>query len=128
MSDPITKINEDALQNLHWDKIQRITSQFKIFGDYNFTPIEDDKKALIQQAVSNINDICRPTLKALRYKSNRQELQERIARKLADYEGEFNYCMGASNNMRDSNHCSDKFVNQLNNDAVLYIKEVLKDY
>lgn len=125
---PIAQDDAAALKNLQWDKQKFFPSQFRVFGDYSFVPVQEDRKEEIKKAIQNINDIARPTFSALRYKSNKQELQEKIWRKLDAWTMEFNFCVTSSRNTRDTNYCADKYVSQLKNDAVEYVKNVLKEY
>mmetsp|Transcript_74819 Transcript_74819/g.86868 ORF Transcript_74819/g.86868 Transcript_74819/m.86868 type:complete len:129 (+) Transcript_74819:24-410(+) len=128
MSNPIAQDDAAAIQNLQWERQKFFPNQFRIFGEYGFVPVQDDKKEEIQKAIENINDIARPTLKSLRYKSNKQELQERVWRKLDGYTMEFNVCVTQSKNIRDTNYCADKYISQLKNDGAEYVKSILKEY
>jgi len=126
--DDIDLMNKEALQNMQWQRSQKNMEPLAVYGEYRAPPLGADKKQAMEDALREIHQIITPTLKGLKHTANMVDLQERIYRKFAFYESELNQCIFASKNIRDTNYCADKFVNQLRGEGKQYVLDILKDY
>lgn len=124
----IVEMNKEAADNLDPNKQKRQVQDQVIYGEYNFAPILDEKKQKLQDALNELHTVVTPTLKNLTHSSNAAEIQDRVYRKLAPYENEFNACVFASKNTRDTSYCADRFASQITGDTLDYTKKILRDY
>jgi len=127
-NNPIAQMNQEAAESLDPNKQKRMVKDQAIFGEYNFAPIMEEKKDLLREALNEIHKIVTPTIKGLSHTSNCAEIQDKIYRKIAPWENQFNTCVFNSKNTRDTNYCADTFANQLKGEGVEYTKTILKDY
>jgi len=125
---PIAQMNREAAASLDPNQQRRMVEDQKIFGEYNFAPIMEEKKQALKDALNEIHKIVTPTIKGLSHTSNVAEIQDRIYRKIAPWENQFNVCVFDSKTVKDTNYCADTFANQLRGPGVEYTKSVLKDY
>ena len=85
-------------------------------------------RRLNTKALKEINDIIRPTLVNLHSELNHMELQDRIYNKLLPITNQLNVCLVKARDVRDSNYCSDAFLQQLRTEGIPNVKKVLQDY
>ncbi|KAL4494465.1 hypothetical protein ABPG72_019875 [Tetrahymena utriculariae] len=124
--DPIQKINYEATVNMGRQDL--ITREYTFYSDYEFIPIQEDRKQQMEDALNNLHKIIHPTVTQLKKKANVQEIQDRIYRKLQGWEGELNTCVFSAKNVRDSNYCADRFTNRINTEGVEFVKQILREY
>lgn len=126
--DDVDLMNKEALQNMQWKRSQTNMKELAIYGEYAAPPLTTEKKQQMEDALREIHTIITPTVKGLKHTSNVVDLQERIYRKFAFYESELNTCIFSSKNLRDTNYCADKFINQLKGEGKQYVIDILKEY
>jgi len=124
----IAQMNKEAADNLNPNKQHLMVKDQAIFGEYHFAPIADEKKDQLKEALNEIHKIVTPTIKQLKHTSNVAEIQDRLFRRIAPWELEFNNCIFNSANMRDTNYCADRFTDQLKGEGVEYTKKIIRDY
>ena len=127
-NNPIAELNKEAAENMDPKKQQRMVQDQIIYGEYNFAPIPDEKKKKLQDSLQEIHKVVTPTIKNLAHSSNASEIQDRLFRKFAPWENEFNACVFASKNTKDTSYCADKFAGQLSGEGLEFTKKILRDY
>jgi hypothetical protein len=66
--DPVAKLNYEAAVNMGRQEL--IASEYTFYSDYEFIPIQEDKKQLMQTALDNLHAVISPTVTQLKKKAN----------------------------------------------------------
>lgn len=72
MSNKIAELNNEAELNV--DRRAHNVSQYTLYGDFEYVPIQKDRQEKIQNAFNEIHRICQPTFSQLRQQDNKAEL------------------------------------------------------
>ncbi len=51
-------------------------SEYSIYGDYDYVPIQEDRRLQMEGALKDIHDICKPTVSKLRNQDVIAEIQD----------------------------------------------------
>lgn len=123
------KIREKQLEIAKvFEDQEHMKDQYDRLGSLGGVRIPEEKLQDIRNAITELNDIAKPTVKGLRSHEIQLELQDELYNLVYTEAEIYNQCMFKARNYKSANWCSDLFVNNLRGSVTADLKEILKKY